>query len=167
MKPTKLIPFLLLTGLFLSVPSSGFGYDKQVYDEINSSLSCQCGCGLLVSVCKMEGCMSGTVRQQVGQLLDQDKSPKEVKQALIGVYGKQILAAPPKSGFDLTAYVLPFLFLLIGGSVVYSIALKWRKRASEPDETVDGSENENGPATGTSSIRHRNQIEKELKDLKL
>ncbi len=167
MKRAKLIPLLLLSGLFLGIPNPGAGYDKEVYHKINSSLSCQCGCGLLVSVCKMEGCMCETVREQVGQLLDDGKSPKEVKQALTRVYGKQILAAPPKSGFDLSAYVLPFIFLLFGGSVVYSIALKWRGRANETE--FAGSENGNaaGPATRASTNRHQNRIEEELKDLDL
>lgn len=167
MKSSKLIPLLLLGGMFFSIPNTGTGYNKQVYDKINSTLSCQCGCGLLVSVCRMEGCMSGTVREQVGRLLDEGKSPKEVKQALVNVYGKQILAAPPKSGFDLSAYVLPFLFLLFGGSIVYSIAIKWRERASETESAGSETGNDVESATDSPPLKHQHRIENELQDLDL
>jgi len=154
------IPVLILVSMLFFIPDNGLAYDQEVYDKINSSLSCQCGCGLLISVCKMEGCMSGVVREQVGQLLDSGQTEQQVKQALIGVYGKQILAAPPKSGFDLSAYILPFFFLLAGGSVLYSIAMKWKQNSIpvSDNEVTDSNEQLHQDA------RHQNRIEQELKD---
>ncbi|NIQ12602.1 MAG: hypothetical protein GWN61_23220, partial [candidate division Zixibacteria bacterium] len=90
LKKSTGISFLILVSMLFFVPESSLAYDQEVYEKINSSLSCQCGCGLLISVCKMEGCMSGVVREQVGQLLDNGQTEQQVKQALIGFYGKQI-----------------------------------------------------------------------------
>ncbi len=160
LKKSTGISFLILVSMLFFVPESSLAYDQEVYEKINSSLSCQCGCGLLISVCKMEGCMSGVVREQVGQLLDNGQTEQQVKQALIGFYGKQILAAPPKSGFDLSAYILPFFFLLAGGSVLYSLAVKW-KNNSVP---VSGNPATNSHEQLQTDARHQDRIEQELKD---
>jgi cytochrome c-type biogenesis protein CcmH len=58
-------------------------------------------------------------------------SKQEIKDKLVAEYGPSILAAPPKQGFDLLAWVLP-LVGLIGGAVVLGL-LAWRwSRGREP-----------------------------------
>ncbi len=132
-------------------------------DRINSELSCQCGCGLLVSKCTMNGCMCENVRAQVSELVDEGKTRKQVKQAMIEIYGERILAAPPKSGFNLSAYILPFFFLFAGGLILYSILSRWITEGSlqsgQHSETFQ-------PGTGaeTNQTRYMKQIEDELKD---
>lgn len=158
-----------LTGIFVLViagfaPDGVRAYDKAKYEKINSSLACQCGCGLLVSVCTMDGCMCEGVRKQVGTLLDEGRTEKEIKQTMVSIYGKQILAAPPKSGFDLSAYILPFVFLVLGGSLVYAIATRWiavgsDERKKREDRLTEGSD-------GTD-VKHQAQIEQELRDMDL
>jgi cytochrome c-type biogenesis protein CcmH len=51
-------------------------------------------------------------------------SKQEIKDLLVAQYGPKILAAPPKKGFNLLAWLLP-IFLLLGGAVVLG-ALAWR-----------------------------------------
>ncbi len=158
---TAVVTIGLLMGL---TPETVTAYDSAQYKQINSSLACQCGCGLLVSVCTMDGCMCEGVRQQVGTLLDQGKSAKEVKQALVNIYGEQILAAPPKSGFNLSAYILPFVFLVLGGSIVYAIATRWIA-AGEDDQRLRKAAREQ--SQDDSDVKHQQQIEQELRDLDL
>lgn len=142
--------------------SSVLAYDSSTYKKVNSSLSCQCGCGLLVSVCTMEGCMCEGVRQQVGELLDQGYNEKEVKQAMMSSYGEQILAAPPKSGFNLSAYILPFLFLILGASVLYSIISKWTPAFKG---RIKGNNEGNMESEKNISQSKMDQIENELDKL--
>jgi cytochrome c-type biogenesis protein CcmH len=51
-------------------------------------------------------------------------SKSEIKDKLVAEYGPQILAAPPKKGFDLLAWLLP-IFGLLGGAIVLGL-LAWR-----------------------------------------
>jgi cytochrome c-type biogenesis protein CcmH len=51
-------------------------------------------------------------------------SKNEIKDRLVGEYGPSILAAPPKKGFNLLAWLLP-LFALFGGALVLGF-LAWR-----------------------------------------
>jgi cytochrome c-type biogenesis protein CcmH len=56
-----------------------------------------------------------------------------VKSTLVGQFGPEILAAPPKRGFDLLAWVVPGAVLLAGAGVAAALALRWsRGRAGPP-----------------------------------
>src|SRR6266496_748018 len=55
----------------------------------------------------------------------------EIKDRLVAEYGQQILAAPPKSGFNLLAWLLPIGGVLAGAVVLGALAWRW-SRAREP-----------------------------------
>jgi cytochrome c-type biogenesis protein CcmH len=52
-------------------------------------------------------------------------SKNEIKDRLVAEYGPQILAAPPKKGFNLLAWLLPFVGLLGGALVLGLLAWRW------------------------------------------
>ena len=52
-------------------------------------------------------------------------SKNEIKDVLVAEYGPSILAAPPKKGFNLLAWLLPFVALLGGGLVLGLLAWRW------------------------------------------
>jgi cytochrome c-type biogenesis protein CcmH len=58
-------------------------------------------------------------------------SKSEIKDRLVDEYGPRILAAPPKKGFDLLAWVLPLVGLLGGALVIGGAAWHW-SRVREP-----------------------------------
>jgi cytochrome c-type biogenesis protein CcmH len=55
-----------------------------------------------------------------------------VKDRLIAQFGREILASPPKSGFDLLAWVIPGAALAGGIAVASALALRWRGRRGPP-----------------------------------
>ncbi len=53
-------------------------------------------------------------------------SKQEIKDALVAEFGQAVLAAPPKEGFNLLAWLLP-LALLAGGAIAVALmARRWR-----------------------------------------
>lgn len=57
----------------------------------------------------------------------------EIKRALVAEWGKRILAAPPRQGFDLLAWALPLVGVLGGAAVLGLLAWRWtRVREPEP-----------------------------------
>jgi cytochrome c-type biogenesis protein CcmH len=58
-------------------------------------------------------------------------SKSEIKDRLADEYGPSILAAPPKEGFDLLAWLLPLVGILGGALVLAALAWRW-SRAREP-----------------------------------
>ena len=58
-------------------------------------------------------------------------SKSRIKERLVAEYGPQILAAPPKEGFNLLAWLLPIAGLLGGALVLALLAWRW-SRSREP-----------------------------------
>jgi cytochrome c-type biogenesis protein CcmH len=61
------------------------------------------------------------------------RSKDQIKASLAAQFGDDVLALPGGDGFDLAAYLVPALGLLIGGGALGAAALQWRRtRRSEP-----------------------------------
>jgi cytochrome c-type biogenesis protein CcmH len=56
----------------------------------------------------------------------------QVKSRLVAQFGPEILASPPKQGFDLLAWVIPGAALVAGVGVASAVALRWRGRRGPP-----------------------------------
>jgi cytochrome c-type biogenesis protein CcmH len=54
-------------------------------------------------------------------------SKQEIKDRLVADYGPWILAAPPKEGFDLLAWLLPIVGLVGGALVLGGLAWRWSR----------------------------------------
>jgi cytochrome c-type biogenesis protein CcmH len=55
-----------------------------------------------------------------------------VKSTLVAQFGPEILAAPPKRGFDLLAWVVPGAVLLVGVAVAAALARRWTRGRAGP-----------------------------------
>ena len=60
----------------------------------------------------------------------------EIKDKLVAQYGARILAAPPKEGFDLIAWVLPLAGVLCGALVLGFAAWRWSRKDPPPPEAA-------------------------------
>jgi cytochrome c-type biogenesis protein CcmH len=56
----------------------------------------------------------------------------QVKNRLIAQFGREILASPPKSGFDLLAWLIPGAVLCGGLGVAGLLALRWSRGRNGP-----------------------------------
>jgi cytochrome c-type biogenesis protein CcmH len=71
------------------------------------------------------------IKDFIAERIQAGDSKEQIKDRLVAVYGKQILAAPPKEGFDLLAWILPFVGLIGGALVLGLLAWRW-SRGREP-----------------------------------
>ena len=55
----------------------------------------------------------------------------EIKAQLVAQFGKGVLAAPERKGFDLLAWVLPVVGLLAGGAVLSVLLWRWTRRPED------------------------------------
>jgi len=74
----------------------------------------------------------------------------EIKDRLVADFGEQVLAAPPRRGFNLLAWWLPIAGLLAGAVAVGALAWRWsRARDAEPvpdgDAPLDPARNGHAP----------------------
>ena len=68
------------------------------------------------------------MKQILRQRLAAGATEAEIKAELVAQFGPGVLAEPPKSGFDLLAWVVPFGLLGVGAVGVGALAWGWSRR---------------------------------------
>jgi len=56
----------------------------------------------------------------------------EIKTKLVDQFGESVLAAPPKHGFNLLAWLLPLIGLALGAVVLAVLARRWSRARATP-----------------------------------
>jgi cytochrome c-type biogenesis protein CcmH len=72
------------------------------------------------------------IKAYIQRRIDEGATRSQIKRELVDQWGKRILAAPPRHGFDLLAWVLPLVGLIGGAAVLGLLAWRW-SRAREPE----------------------------------
>jgi len=67
--------------------------------------------------------------------IDAGKDEQAILKDFVDRYGVGVLAAPPAKGFDLTAWILPGVGLIVGLVVVIALVRRMRKPSPEQAET--------------------------------
>jgi len=107
--------------------------------EIEEALTCQCGCGLTVHSCNHLQCGSGIpLKQEVRTLVSQGLARDEILLHFRDTYGEKILSAPVPEGFNLSAWILPFVVIGVGAGVVVASVRRWTwpSRAEAASQTA-------------------------------
>jgi len=68
--------------------------------------------------------------------IDAGKDEQAIVQDFVDRYGIGVLAAPPAKGFNLTAWILPGVGLIVGLVAVIVIVRRMRETSAEPAETT-------------------------------
>ena len=107
------------------------------YKEACDRLICQCGCNEQLSVCSMQNCSSATpMRAEIRERLLKGESVDAIVDSFVARMGKQVLSAPTMKGFDLSAWVMPFLILCLGTVVVGWIVVRMVRPAPVEEATA-------------------------------
>ena len=133
------------------------GTSAATQQEVEESLTCQCGCGLTVHSCNHLQCPSAEpIKKEIAQRLARG----ELKMAILGAfrqrYGEKVLSSPTFEGFNLLAWVVPFAAVLVGGLLVTVVVRRWaRETAAVPPP----------PGPGAEGDEMRQRLARELADL--
>jgi cytochrome c-type biogenesis protein CcmH len=116
--------------LALALAATAADLEAQVR-EIALQLRCPVCQGLSVGDSPSE--LANEMRVLILEQLQQGQTPAQVLDYFAQRYGEWILLAPPKRGFNLIIWVLPFTLLLIGAAVVYGGARRWVRSPAAND----------------------------------
>jgi cytochrome c-type biogenesis protein CcmH len=112
-------------------------------------------------------CTSGQAeqwRELIRQKLAQGETKEQIIQYFVGIRGEEILAAPPKRGFALTAWLLPVLVIINGTGLILVLTYRWtRKRPSRGASDADLARPPT-PQSHVSADPYRARLQQELKD---
>ncbi len=128
---------------------------KPTVEGVASKLSCWCGTcpHLVVTQC---GCSTADqIKAEVQKKIDAGMTESQILDSFIAEHGQTALAAPPGSGFNLTAWLLPFLAFVIGGTVLFAFLRNQQKERAKADLQAPA------PASGEADT-YRERLLKEL-----
>ncbi|HEY3187434.1 MAG TPA: cytochrome c-type biogenesis protein CcmH [Solirubrobacteraceae bacterium] len=116
----------LLAALVLAAPAAAAPVQRTTLADVEDEVMCVlCGTALNISESSQADRERAFIRRQIAE----GKTKDEVKQALVGEYGPQVLAVPQGGGFNVTAWLVPaaLVLALIAGLVV--LVPRWRRRS--------------------------------------
>ena len=71
-------------------------------------------------------------REAIGLALDQDQTRQQIIDGYVARFGPMALAVPPREGFNLLAWIAPFLALLFGVALVRTLLVRWKDQGQAP-----------------------------------
>ncbi len=150
---------LTLLVLLIVVPVPRALAELSTTQEVEEGLTCQCSCGLTVHSCNHLQCSFAVPRkQEIAKALNEGKGKEEILASYMAQYGEKVLSAPTTTGFNLAAWITPFLALILGGVVVSLITLRWsRQRVAQASQP---------PVVTEVADEYRERLRKELEQFK-
>jgi cytochrome c-type biogenesis protein CcmH len=123
--------------------------------RVGARLACLCGsCKNSVADCAMLHChYSGPAREKIAQMLAQGMSDDRIVDSFVKEQGLRALVVPPAEGFNVMAWVMPFVVIALGLWAIWLFIRRFRKPSTVPE--LD-------PAV---LERYRDRIEKDLSKL--
>jgi cytochrome c-type biogenesis protein CcmH/NrfF len=88
------------------------------------------------SVADSDVAASRAIRAEIARLVEEGRSPSEVRDAIAASFGDEVQLIPPASGFAGLVWVLPVVALIVAIAGVSAAITRWRRspRATPADE---------------------------------
>ena len=144
-------------GLTICLAPPSFGGQK----DVEESLACQCGCGLTVGNCNHLNCgFAVPVREDIGESLARGETKEIILNRYVDEYGEKVLSAPTTEGFNLVAWVFPYVVLLVAGGIITVVIRRWSHRVDDDIDIPSESESKS-----ERSVADRGRLNRELEDI--
>jgi len=140
----------------VSLGQSASQLQTEAVRRVGAKLACLCGCNNTVADCQMIEChYASPARKRIAELQAAGRSDAQIIDEFIQKNGKQALAAPPAEGFNLLAWVMPFVAIAAGLGMIWVFIQRFRKPMPASNALAD-----------TATLSHyQEQIERDLKKL--
>lgn len=109
--------------------------ERPTLGELESEVMCP--------TCKSTLAMSNSpiadrIRDFIARRIQAGDTKSEIKQRLVDEFGPAVLAEPSKKGFNLLAWVLPLVGIVVGAIVVGWLAWRWTRGRAEGESGGPG-----------------------------
>jgi cytochrome c-type biogenesis protein CcmH len=121
---------VVLAALLLAAPAAA-SERHPTQGELEGELMCPICAG--ETLAQSTSAPAQRIKAYIAQRIAAGDTKSEIKDRLVVQWGQRILAAPPRHGFDLLAWVLPLAGVLGGAAIMALLAWRWtRVREPEP-----------------------------------
>jgi cytochrome c-type biogenesis protein CcmH len=80
-----------------------------------------------------DSALAQRMKQFIARRIAAGDTKGEIKGKLVAQFGPAVLASPPKKGFDLIVWVLPFVGVVASAVVVALLARRWARTRGDAD----------------------------------
>jgi cytochrome c-type biogenesis protein CcmH len=122
----RLLAPILLTALLLApaaVAKAGPPQRASLGDIENEVMCLVCGTTLNVS----DSPQADRERAFIRTLIARGETKDQINAALVAQYGQRVLATPSDSGFDLAAWIVPGLAVILAAIAIGFAVVRWRR----------------------------------------
>jgi cytochrome c-type biogenesis protein CcmH len=99
-------------------------------------------------------------RELIRQKLAQGESKEQILRYFVDIGGEGLLAAPPKRGFALTAWLLPLFVIVNGAGLIVVLTRRWAQRRPQADMDPKAA----APSSHALSDPYLDRLHRELKE---
>ncbi len=146
----RVVAALAASALFLA-PAAAASEQHPTLNELENEVMCPvCGTTLAQS----DSPAAEQIKQMIRSSIARGDTKSEIKANLVRNYGDSILAAPPKHGFNLLAWVLPLVGIAVAAVVLGAAAWQW-SRARPRGEALAASVPANGSGPVDPELERR------------
>lgn len=115
--------------------------ERPTLAELESEVYCPT-CKSLLSLSNAP--IAQRMRQFISEQIAAGATKSEIKDLLVDQFGEAVLAAPPKEGFNLLAWVLPLFGIVVAGGAIAFLAVRWTRSSRERVSPVPVDPSSNG-----------------------
>ena len=112
-----------------------------LFKNLSNKLACLCGCGTTLIACPHDSCSFAIpTRKAMMKMIDNGMSGKQIVAQLVSTRGERILAAPTFSGFNLVAWLTPYIAIIIVGTGIIVLMRSWvgRQKLASATQSQSG-----------------------------
>lgn len=124
----------LVAGVAFAATASADGpVTEDAVLQVERQLTCPTCSNLRLDFCELAICHD--MRAIIRERLESGESEQQVVDYFTSRYGDRVLVAPPREGFHLAVWFLPFAGVLLAGVGAFFVLRGWR-RAAAPEAAI-------------------------------
>ena len=151
-----ILPVLLLLPLAGSAPAE---VSQERVREVAKGLACLCGTCPRRPLDECECGWADQKRARIAEALEAGQDREAIIAGFVAEFGQEAYVTPPAEGFNLTAWIMPIVVLLLGAVVLGTVLRNWSRLHIDPAAG-------RVPETDTGDP-YRQRLEKELREREL
>jgi len=133
----RILP-VLAAALLLAAPAAA-SEQHPTLNELENQIMCPVCAG--ETLAQSDSPAAAQVKRYIQGRIVAGDTRSQIKRELVAQYGTRILAAPPRHGFDLLAWVLPLVLILGGAAGMGVLVWRWTRRREEQAVAAAWSQN--------------------------
>jgi cytochrome c-type biogenesis protein CcmH len=129
---------VLAAALLLAAPAAA-SEQHPTLNELENQIMCPVCAG--ETLAQSDSPAAAQVKRYIQRRIAAGDTRGQIKRELVAQYGTRILAAPPRHGFDLLAWVLPLVLIIGGAGAMGLLVWRWSRRREEQVVAAGWSQN--------------------------